>query len=50
MCAMGCIVISCRCVVSLNEGRLMLNWKQDFLEDLDNNLSSWNGSDGTPCL
>lgn len=38
-----------RSVFSLNdEGQVLLNWKQDHLDDPDNNLSNWNASDAAP--
>jgi len=39
------------CVLGLNEeGQLLLKWKQDFLEDVDDSMSNWNASDTTPCF
>jgi len=49
--AMACTSVLSGCVLCLNEeGQVLFQWKQDFLEDADNSLSNWNALDNTPCL
>jgi len=49
--AAACAIMLLQCVHSLNEeGKLLLIWKQEYLEDQDDSLSNWNASDSTPCF
>jgi len=47
----ACTIMLLRCVLSLNEeGNLLLNSKQDYLEYVNDSMSNWNASDTTPCF